>query len=71
MIRAIYHRSLLRKVLLLHSQGEEGKAIEKVASFTKEQNKIDGRANAYVCQDFTCRLPTTDVAEMVSLLESG
>jgi uncharacterized protein YyaL (SSP411 family) len=70
MLRAIYHRFLPRKVLLLHPQGEDRKAIKKIAPFTKEQNKINGKATTYVCKDFACRLPTTDVAEMVSLLES-
>ena len=30
----------------------------------KDRHPIDGRAAAYVCQDFTCDLPTTDADEL-------
>ncbi|MBI3208651.1 MAG: thioredoxin domain-containing protein, partial [Candidatus Solibacter usitatus] len=30
---------------------------------------IDGKAAAYVCENFTCRLPVTTVAELAALLE--
>ena len=30
-----------------------------------------GQATAYVCEEFTCRAPSTDVAELQSLLQEG
>ena len=29
---------------------------------------LEGRATAYVCRDFVCRLPTTDPARLAELL---
>ncbi len=34
-----------------------------------EMRKLDGRAAAYVCEDFTCQLPTADRARLGELLQ--
>ncbi len=71
MLRAIRQRFLPRKILLLHPEGEDGKAIEQIVPFIKMQNEIKGKATAYVCENFTCKYPTTDVAKMISFIEEG
>ena len=43
--------------------------ICRLAPFTSTQSSIDGRATAYVCRNYNCKLPTTDAVEMLSLLE--
>ncbi|HUW58590.1 MAG TPA: hypothetical protein VMZ92_18280 [Planctomycetota bacterium] len=42
--------------------------LAALAPFTKAQAPIDGKATAYVCRDFTCNAPTTDVTTMLELL---
>jgi uncharacterized protein YyaL (SSP411 family) len=68
MLKAVYERFLPRKVLILHP--EDGQAIEQIAPFVREQVRIDGKPAAYVCENYACRLPTTVIEEMVSLIES-
>jgi uncharacterized protein YyaL (SSP411 family) len=68
MLHAIRRRFLPGKVLILHPEGEEGKAIEKIIPFVKDQNKISGKAAAYICENYTCKLPTTDVQKMISYI---
>jgi hypothetical protein len=70
MLHAIHRRFLPGKILILHPEGEAGKAIEKIVPFIKHQNTINGKATAYVCENFTCKSPTTDVAKMISFIES-
>ena len=70
MLRALRRRFLPRKVLILHPEGEEGEAIERIAPLVKQLNEVNGKATAYVCENYTCKIPTTDVAEMMSLMES-
>jgi len=70
MRRAIYRRFLPNKVLAFHSTGNAAE-IEALVPFLKHQRAIDGRATAYVCESYKCNLPTTDVEEMVSLLEGA
>ena len=42
--------------------------IRKLAPFTESQVALNGKATAYVCQNFVCSLPTTDVRAMLSEL---
>ncbi|TET71721.1 MAG: thioredoxin domain-containing protein [Candidatus Aminicenantes bacterium] len=70
MLHAVRRRFLPGKVLILHPEGEDGKAIEKIVPFVKHQNEINGKATAYVCESYTCKAPTTDLAKMISFIES-
>ena len=71
MLSALGRRFLPNKVLLLHPEGEGEDAIERLVPFVKEQRKIKGMATAYVCENYRCKLPTTDVAKMISIMEAN
>lgn len=63
----IWKRFLPRKVLLLHSPKD--KSLEEIASFVKEQHPVHGRATAYICENYTCKAPATDINIILQLLE--
>lgn len=69
MIRALTSRFIPNKVLLLRPEGEKVPAITAIAEFTRYQNALDGKATAYVCRNYTCDAPTTDIAAMLKSLE--
>jgi uncharacterized protein YyaL (SSP411 family) len=71
MLGALRSRFLPHKVLILHPEGKDGQAIEQLVPMVKRQTMVDGKATAYVCENFACKLPTTELAEMVSMIESG
>jgi len=64
MIRAVYQRFLPNKVVALHPPGKEGAAIEILIPFLKEQKALHGKPTAYVCQNYACDLPITDLEEL-------
>jgi uncharacterized protein YyaL (SSP411 family) len=68
MIKALRTRFLPNKVALLNPSERESPEIAKLAEFTKNQSSINGRATAYVCMNYNCKLPTTDIAKMLQLL---
>lgn len=70
MLKAIHSRYIPDKLLILHPEGEEGKAIESLVPFIKEQKQINGKVTAYICKNYLCQLPTSDLGKMISLLES-
>jgi len=41
---------------------------EAALAWTAPMAKVDGKATAYVCEDFTCQLPVTSPAELRTLL---
>ena len=60
MIAEFDRRFLPHDVLLLAEGGARQKALAKLAPFIAPLARQNGRATAYVCVDYACRLPTTD-----------
>jgi len=57
--RAIFTKFVPNKVVL---------GVSKFAPFTAAQKPIGGRATAYVCTNYLCKLPTTDANKMTEML---
>lgn len=69
MIRAIRQQYLPNAVVLLRSPDDAAASeIAGIAPFTKHLHPLEDRATAYICRNFTCHSPTTDVGEMMRLL---
>jgi len=69
MLNALQGEYVPNKVVLLRPAGVDEPPISKIAEFTKMQRSRDGQATAYVCQNYACKTPTTEVAEMLKLLK--
>jgi len=70
MLRALNTHFLPNVVVLLRAEGPSPPIVQ-VAPFTEAQRSIEGRATAYVCRDFACKAPTTDVRKMLELLREA
>ena len=70
MLRALRGEFLPNKVVLFRPTGQEAPPITQIAAFTKNQESVDGKATAYVCLNFACKLPTTDPQAMLQDLLS-
>ncbi len=66
--RADYHPHL---ALLVVPPDSDGDRIRDLAPFTASHGPVDDAAAAYVCRDFSCQLPTTDPAQLGSLVSDG
>ena len=56
------------KVILLKHDDQETADITKIAEYTEYHSSFDGKATAYVCLDFACKMPVTNTEEMLKLL---
>ena len=63
-VRAIYFPN---KVIILRHPGEDAPIIE-FAEFTRHQRAIDEKPTAYVCMNYLCQQPTTDIEQVRSML---
>ena len=70
MLKALRSAYSPNKVVVFRPASESNPAIAKPAEYTKSQTSIDGKATAYVCQNYACQLPTTDPAKMLELLKA-
>jgi len=68
MLKAIRTQFIPNKVVILRPTEQESPDIDRLAEFTKSQASIDGRATAYVCLNYNCKFPTTDITKMLDLL---
>jgi uncharacterized protein YyaL (SSP411 family) len=68
MIRALRSGFTPNAVLLFRPAGEESPPIGAVAPFTRDAVPLEDRATAYVCTNYACDIPTTDIGEMLDLL---
>lgn len=67
MLAALRKPFLPNKVVLFRPEVETP-AIVEVAAYTENQRQTNGKATAYVCQDFACKLPTNQIEEMLESL---
>jgi len=68
MLKALRQQFVPNKVVVLHPTEQDSPDIDMLLEFLKDYPSIDGKATAYVCLDYACKLPTTDVEIMVRLL---
>ena len=68
MLQAIRRRFIPNKVVILRPIEQESPEIVQISPFTKEHTSIDDKATAYVCRNYMCTLPTTDVNKVLELL---
>ncbi len=67
MLRALGSRFNPRTVTLFRPT--VGSAdIDRLADYLTSQQSLDGKATAYVCTDFACKAPTTDMGKMLDLI---
>ena len=55
-------------IVLLADGGEGQKFLAAKLEEMKEMRPIDGKAAAYVCENFTCKAPVTSTEELRKLL---
>jgi hypothetical protein len=60
-----------RRSVLLKPPGDAGRAISRLAPYTRSFELLDGRASAWLCRDFTCEMPVSSPDELRALLQAG
>ncbi len=70
MLQALQRQFIPNKVVILRQTEQESPGIDRLVRFTKNYPSIDGKATAYVCLDYSCERPTTDVGKMLQLLNA-
>ena len=72
MLAALRKPFLPEKVVLFRPVDHEAAAeVTGIASYTLSMAAKNGRATAYVCQEFACKLPTTSIDQMLKNLRQN
>lgn len=68
MLKALREQFIPNKVVLFRPADVKLPEITTLTAFTSNLIGIEGKATAYVCQDYACKLPTIDSEDMLKLL---
>ena len=69
MLTALRKSYVPNKVVLLNPTQAQPPEIGRIAPYAQGMTAVDGKATAYVCSNFSCRRPVTDITEMLRLLQ--
>ncbi len=68
MIEVIRSAYLPQSVVILKGDQRQIKEIDRLASYARFYNEVDGKPTAHVCIDHNCKLPTHDIERVRELL---
>ncbi len=68
LLREVRRHYLPDSILILADEGEGQKFLGEKLEAVREMKRIDGKAAGYVCENFTCQAPVTEVSKLKKLL---
>jgi len=68
MLKSLREEFLPNKVVLFIPEESGELSIHSIAPFTAQYKSLKGKATAYVCSNYTCQKPTTDINQMRTAL---
>ena len=68
MLKVVHGRFLPNKIILLADGAEGQKELSRLLPVISTMTPLKGKATAYVCENYTCQLPTSDPAVVAELL---
>ncbi|TVY01002.1 thioredoxin domain-containing protein [Paenibacillus cremeus] len=70
MIREVQQAFLPQALTILHPAGtSEATEVARLFPLVQDKRPLGGRATAYVCEDFACQSPVSDLEELRELLQ--
>lgn len=71
MLRALRQPFIPNKVMLFVPAEDGASSVRNLAAFTRNLEPLDGKATAYVCKNYNCALPTTEIKKTLELLQGN
>jgi uncharacterized protein YyaL (SSP411 family) len=69
LLQEVHSRFIPNKIILLADGGSGQKTLSSYIPFLETVRTIDGKPTAYLCENFTCKLPTPDRAVFAQQLD--
>src|SRR5207249_12159894 len=69
MLREVHKQYIPNKVILLADGGEGERFLSHYISFIQSVKMRGGKATIFICENYVCQLPTSDLKVMSRLLQ--
>jgi uncharacterized protein YyaL (SSP411 family) len=70
LLRLVHERFLPNKILLLADNASGQQQLARWLPFVANVHRIQGKATVYICENYACKLPTSDLAVAARLLDA-
>ncbi|GEM_PF-1777635 len=72
MLKSLYGRFIPNKVVILRpASDEEAKEIISLVPFIENQRPLSGQTTAYVCKNYHCEFPASDIKKFEELFNNA
>jgi uncharacterized protein YyaL (SSP411 family) len=71
MLQLVHERFIPNKIVVLADGGPGQSQIARWLPFIKSMDRRDGKATMYLCEDYACKLPTSDLQTAADLLDES
>ena len=68
-LREVHSRFIPNKIVVLADGGAAQQRLAASFTLLSKIRQLDGKSTAYICEDYVCYLPTTEVSVVARLLE--
>ncbi|MBW1829716.1 MAG: thioredoxin domain-containing protein, partial [Deltaproteobacteria bacterium] len=68
-LETIQKRFLPNKIILLKQTGAPGKRLVALSPFVEALTPLDNNPTVYVCEQYTCKTPITDIKELEKVIQ--
>ena len=69
LLKEVFGRYLPNKIILFADGAVQQKKLAAYLPFLATLSMVNGKPTAYICQDYVCQLPTSDLAIVAKLLD--
>jgi hypothetical protein len=69
LFRTLYRRFVPNRVIMLVDSPQSRTALAGGIPSIASMSPLDGRASAYVCQNYTCQLPVCEAGKLAELIQ--
>jgi hypothetical protein len=70
MVDELHSRFLPNKIVLFADAAEGQEFLSRQVPFFENLKSVGGKQTAYICENYTCQLPTSDVETMMEILDT-
>jgi len=67
----VLRNNFLPNSVLIVKNEDNKERLKELIEFISSMEKVDGKATAYVCENFTCEEPTTEIEKFKEILEKS
>ena len=67
-LKIIKSKYIPNKVILFKDTDDRLESITPLAKWTSSHEMINNKTTYYICEDFSCKLPTTDIEQALKLI---